>query len=102
MVGVFRKNVSSCLATGCGEVCMKKVYTDSTEIESQTLKRERMDKHLIEAAGRPKPKPKRAPFPRPLKDLTPSKHFHPSKFFYEMVWKALLTPRTGEPLRPKF
>jgi len=61
-----------------------------------------MDKHLIEVAGRPKPKPKRAPLPRSLKDLTPSKHFHPSKFFYEMVWKALLTPRTGAPLRPKF
>ena len=27
---------------------------------------------------------------------TPSQHFKPSKFFYEMVWKALLTPRTGD------
>jgi len=61
-----------------------------------------MDKHLLEGAGRPKTKRTRAPLPRSFKDLTPSKHFHPRKFFYEMVWKALVTPRTGEHQRPKF
>lgn len=49
-----------------------------------------------------KAKRKRAPLPRSFKDLTPSKHFNPRTFFYEMVWKAWLTPRTGEPLRPRF
>jgi L-ascorbate metabolism protein UlaG (beta-lactamase superfamily) len=45
---------------------------------------------------------RRKPLPRSFKDLTPSKHFKPSTFFYEMVWKALLTPRTGEQMRPRF
>ena len=44
----------------------------------------------------------RKKLPRSFKDLTPSRHFKPSKFFYEMVWKALLTPRTGEHNKPKF
>ena len=44
---------------------------------------------------------RRKPLPRSFKDLTPSKHFNPSTFFYEMVWKALLTPRTGEHMRPQ-
>ena len=34
--------------------------------------------------------------PRSFKDLTPSKHFNPRTFFHQMVWKALLTRRTGE------
>jgi len=49
-----------------------------------------------------KAKRKRAPLPRSFKDLTPSKHFKPHTFFYEMVWKALLTPRTGQHQRPTF
>jgi L-ascorbate metabolism protein UlaG (beta-lactamase superfamily) len=40
--------------------------------------------------------------PRSFKDLTPSKHFNPRTFFYEMVWKALLTPRSGQHRRPEF
>src|SRR5271165_3641850 len=40
--------------------------------------------------------------PRSLKELTPSKHFNPRTFFREMVWKALLTRRTGQQRRPVF
>ena len=40
--------------------------------------------------------------PRSLKELTPGKHFEPRKFFYELVWKALLTRRTGWHHRPDF
>lgn len=40
--------------------------------------------------------------PRSFKDLTPSKHFNPRTFFYELVWKAWLTRRIGQNLRPKF
>jgi L-ascorbate metabolism protein UlaG (beta-lactamase superfamily) len=45
---------------------------------------------------------RRQPLPRSFKDLTPSKHFNPRTFFYELIWKALLTPRRGEHVRPKF
>src|SRR4030095_12506489 len=44
----------------------------------------------------------RARLLRSLKELTPSNHFNPRTFFYEMVWKALLTPRTGQHRRPVF
>lgn len=40
--------------------------------------------------------------PRSFKDLTPARHFKPRKFFHELVWKALLTPRHGEQRRPVF
>ncbi|MBM3846145.1 MAG: MBL fold metallo-hydrolase [Verrucomicrobia bacterium] len=40
--------------------------------------------------------------PRSFKELTPSNHFSPRAFFYEMVWKALLTPRVGESKRPVY
>ncbi len=40
--------------------------------------------------------------PRSFKELTPSKHFNPRTFFHEMVWKALLTRRTGEHRIPSF
>jgi L-ascorbate metabolism protein UlaG (beta-lactamase superfamily) len=40
--------------------------------------------------------------PRSLKELTPSRHFKPRKFFYELVWKALLTRRVGDHRRPTF
>ncbi len=55
------------------------------------------------AAGRPRRLPRRRkPLPRSFKDLTPSKHFNPRTFFYELVWKALLTRRVGEFVRPRF
>lgn len=44
----------------------------------------------------------RQALPRSFKDLTPSRHFKPRKFFHEMVWKALLTRRTGKQYRPLF
>src|ERR1041385_3175132 len=47
------------------------------------------------------PRPKKR-LPRSFKELTPSNHFNPRTFFYEMVWKALLTPRTGHHRRPVF
>ena len=40
--------------------------------------------------------------PRTFKELTPSNHFNPRTFFYEMVWKALLTRRTGQHKRPTY
>jgi L-ascorbate metabolism protein UlaG (beta-lactamase superfamily) len=49
-----------------------------------------------------RPVPPRKRLPRSFKELTPSKHFNPRTFFHEMVWKALLTRRTGQPQRPKF
>src|SRR6185436_1813990 len=51
---------------------------------------------------RPRPSPVRKQLPRSFKDLTPSKHFNPRTFFHEMVWKALLTRRTGQRRRPEF
>ena len=57
-----------------------------------------------EFGGPPKGRParQRRKLPRSFKDLTPSKHFNPRTFFYELVWKALLTRRTGERVRPRF
>jgi L-ascorbate metabolism protein UlaG (beta-lactamase superfamily) len=52
------------------------------------------------AAHRPTP-PKRK-LPKSFKDLTPSNHFSPRTFFRELVWKALLTRRTGEHQKPVF
>jgi L-ascorbate metabolism protein UlaG (beta-lactamase superfamily) len=52
---------------------------------------------LSSAAGRRKRR-----LPRSFKDLTPSNHFNPRTFFYEMVWKAWLTRRTGQHRRPVF
>ncbi len=40
--------------------------------------------------------------PRRFKELTPSKSFNPRTFFREMVWKALLTRRTGTHRVPAF
>ena len=45
---------------------------------------------------------RRRRLPRSFKELTPSNHFNPRTFFYEMVWKALLTPRIGQHRRPTF
>src|SRR5439155_23288775 len=47
--------------------------------------------------GRP-----RRRLPRSFKDLTPSKAFSPRTFFYEMVWKVLLTRREGQHKMPAF
>ena len=49
----------------------------------------------------PSARPRRR-IPRSFKELTPSNHFNPRTFFSEMVWKALLTKRTGHHLRPTF
>jgi L-ascorbate metabolism protein UlaG (beta-lactamase superfamily) len=46
-------------------------------------------------------KPRRR-LPRSFRELTPSNHFSPRKFFYELIWKAWFTPRTGEHRRPIF
>ena len=48
------------------------------------------------------PARRRRRLPRSFKELTPSNHFNPRTFFYEMVWKALLTPRVGQHRRPNF
>src|SRR5258708_12301976 len=47
-------------------------------------------------------RPTRQPLPRSFKDLTPAQHFNPRTFFREMVWKALLTRRTGQHRQPAF
>jgi L-ascorbate metabolism protein UlaG (beta-lactamase superfamily) len=48
------------------------------------------------------PPPARKRLPRSFKELTPAKHFNPRTFFYEMVWKAWLTKRTGHHKKPEF
>src|SRR5436305_12118277 len=45
---------------------------------------------------------RRRRLPRSFKDLTPSNHFNPRTFFREMIWKALLTKRTGQQRCPVF
>lgn len=40
--------------------------------------------------------------PKSFKDLTPSQHFNPRTFFRELVWKALLTRRSGQQKLPSF
>jgi L-ascorbate metabolism protein UlaG (beta-lactamase superfamily) len=52
-------------------------------------------------ASQRSPGPRRR-LPRSFKDLTPSRHFKPSTFFREMIWKALLTRRTGQHQKPVF
>ena len=53
--------------------------------------------------AKPNPqRPVRRRLPKSFKDLTPSKHFNPRTFFHEMVWKALLTRRTGQHKEPVF
>lgn len=44
----------------------------------------------------------RPPLPRSFKELTPARHFKPRTFFRELVWKALLTRRTGQQRTPTF
>ncbi len=45
---------------------------------------------------------KKRRLPRSFKELTPSHHFKPRKFFYELIWKTLLTKRVGQHRRPQF
>jgi L-ascorbate metabolism protein UlaG (beta-lactamase superfamily) len=49
-----------------------------------------------------RPVPPRRRLPRSFKDLTPSRHFNPRTFFQELIWKAWLTPRTGQERHPVF
>src|SRR5690606_531425 len=52
--------------------------------------------------SRPAPyRPKRR-IPRSFRELTPSNHFNPRTFFHHMVWKALLTRRSGTTKPPSF
>lgn len=53
-------------------------------------------------SNRPPPKPPRRRIPRSFKELTPSNHFNPRTFFYEMVWKGWLTKRAGQHRTPTF
>lgn len=53
--------------------------------------------HHSPNAERQKPR-----IPRSFKELTPSNHFNPRTFFREMVWKTLLTKRTGQHRAPRF
>jgi len=53
-------------------------------------------------SGLHRPQPTRRRLPRSLKELTPARHFNARTFFRELVWKALLTRRTGEHKRPAF
>ena len=48
------------------------------------------------------PSAKTRRLPRSFKELTPTRAFNPRTFFHEMVWKALLTKRTGDHQRPDF
>jgi L-ascorbate metabolism protein UlaG (beta-lactamase superfamily) len=48
------------------------------------------------------PPSRRRRLPRSFKELTPSNHFNPRTFFREMIWKALLTKRTGQHRKPDF
>ncbi len=57
---------------------------------------------MKDSSGLVEPGRRRRRLPRSFKELTPSNHFNPRTFFYEMVWKALLTPRVGQHKRPNF
>ena len=61
-----------------------------------------MSTHHEGGSHTPKPyRPKRR-IPRSFKDLTPTNAFNPRTFFREMVWKALMTRRTGSHKPPSF
>src|SRR5207244_6074618 len=49
-----------------------------------------------------RPGRQRQRLPRSFKELTPTKAFNPRTFFYEMVWKVLLTRRRGQNKKPVF
>lgn len=52
--------------------------------------------------SKPTPYRPRRKIPRSFKDLTPSNHFSPKTFFHQLVWKALITRRTGTTKVPTF
>lgn len=56
--------------------------------------------HVSPSAAEPARRKRR--LPRSFRELTPSNHFTPRAFFYELVWKALITRRTGQQRRPQF
>lgn len=56
----------------------------------------------IEQTSSVAPRAARKRLPRSFKELTPNNHFKPRKFFYEMVWKAFITPRFGQVRPPRF
>ena len=56
----------------------------------------------VEPSRGPKLPRRRKRLPRSFKELTPSNHFRPGTFFYELIWKALVTRRVGKHARPKF
>jgi L-ascorbate metabolism protein UlaG (beta-lactamase superfamily) len=56
----------------------------------------------VQRANVHRPNRQKQRMPRAFKDLTPTKAFNPRSFFYEMVWKALLTRRQGQHKRPVF
>src|SRR5437588_7301134 len=63
----------------------------------------RQESGMIKDTNSPaEPSRRRRRLPRSFKELTPSNHFNPRTFFYEMGWKALLTPRIGQHQRPVF
>jgi len=49
-----------------------------------------------------RPSRSRQRLPRSFRELTPTRAFNPRTFFYEMVWKALLTRRKGQHKKPDF
>ncbi|MCW5554005.1 MAG: MBL fold metallo-hydrolase [Verrucomicrobiae bacterium] len=49
-----------------------------------------------------RPSPTKRKLPKSFKDLTPANHFSPRTFFRELVWKALLTRRSGQHRQPVF
>jgi L-ascorbate metabolism protein UlaG (beta-lactamase superfamily) len=55
-----------------------------------------------ESLPRKSASPAKRRIPRSFKELTPSNHFNPRTFFYEMVWKGWLTKRVGKRHSPKF
>jgi L-ascorbate metabolism protein UlaG (beta-lactamase superfamily) len=46
--------------------------------------------------------PRKRRLPRSFKELTPSNHFNPQSFFYEMIWKGWFTPRSGGHRQPRY
>jgi hypothetical protein len=57
---------------------------------------------MEKGAGGAGPTKRRKRIPRSFKELTPSNHFNPRTFFYEMIWKGWFTPRGGVPQAPNY
>ncbi len=49
-----------------------------------------------------RPAAPRKRLPRSFKELTPTHSFKPGTFFYELIWKAFRTRRTGQQRRPVY